>query len=197
MISAAFGQAGVAIVICNVDFAPRFVNMAGRRLLCLNADAAPADLGPGWLWADTAIDEQSVRIMIERDGSWRGSMKLVPHIPAGPGREAEVDISAFRTDITAGFIVVAREAPTDTLLSRHASEIDLINRSGRLTAREKEVVLGLLEGLSNKSIALRMAISPRTVEFHRARLMIRFTAKSLVELIRKVVHDDGMENSGR
>jgi DNA-binding CsgD family transcriptional regulator len=47
----------------------------------------------------------------------------------------------------------------------------------------------LLEGLSNKAIGLKMKISPRTVEFHRARLMHRFGAKSLVELIQKVVHD--------
>jgi two-component system response regulator FixJ len=37
-----------------------------------------------------------------------------------------------------------------------------------LSPREREVLLGLLAGLPNKSIAYDLAISPRTVEIHRA-----------------------------
>src|SRR6516165_1278905 len=39
-----------------------------------------------------------------------------------------------------------------------------------LSPREREVLEGLLAGLPNKSIAYDLAISPRTVEIHRARV---------------------------
>src|SRR5271169_2727901 len=57
-------------------------------------------------------------------------------------------------------------------------------RLGMLTPREREVLLGLLAGLPNKSIAYDLAISPRTVEVHRARIMDKMGARSLSELIR-------------
>jgi two-component system response regulator FixJ len=53
-----------------------------------------------------------------------------------------------------------------------------------LSPREREVLQGLLAGLPNKSIAYDLAISPRTVEIHRARVMDKMAARSLSELIR-------------
>jgi two-component system response regulator FixJ len=57
-------------------------------------------------------------------------------------------------------------------------------RLGLLSPREREVLQGLLAGLPNKSIAYDLAISPRTVEIHRARVMDKMGARSLSELIR-------------
>jgi two-component system response regulator FixJ len=53
-----------------------------------------------------------------------------------------------------------------------------------LSPREREVLEGLLSGLPNKTIAYDLAISPRTVEIHRARVMDKMSARSLSELIR-------------
>jgi two-component system, LuxR family, response regulator FixJ len=53
-----------------------------------------------------------------------------------------------------------------------------------LSPREREVLEGLLSGLPNKTIAYDLAISPRTVEIHRARVMDKMGARSLSELIR-------------
>ena len=53
-----------------------------------------------------------------------------------------------------------------------------------LSPREREVLEGLLAGLPNKTIAYDLAISPRTVEIHRARVMDKTGARSLSELIR-------------
>jgi two-component system response regulator FixJ len=53
-----------------------------------------------------------------------------------------------------------------------------------LSPREREVLEGLLAGLPNKTIAYDLAISPRTVEIHRARVMDKMGAHSLSELIR-------------
>jgi two-component system response regulator FixJ len=55
---------------------------------------------------------------------------------------------------------------------------------GLLSPREREVLEGLLAGLPNKTIAYDLAISPRTVEIHRARVMDKMGARSLSGLIR-------------
>ena len=57
-------------------------------------------------------------------------------------------------------------------------------RLAALSPREREVLLGLVAGLPNKAIAYDLAISPRTVEIHRARVMQKMQAKSLSELVR-------------
>jgi PAS domain S-box-containing protein len=59
----------------------------------------------------------------------------------------------------------------------------LAGRIAQLSAREREVLLGLLGGGTNKVIAKRMGISPRTVEIHRARVMERLGAKTVSELV--------------
>ena len=45
------------------------------------------------------------------------------------------------------------------------------NRIERLTARERDVLAGVAEGLSNRVIGDRLGISARTVEIHRANLL--------------------------
>ncbi|MDP8994382.1 MAG: response regulator [Pseudomonadota bacterium] len=52
-----------------------------------------------------------------------------------------------------------------------------------LTARETEVLQGLLGGLSNKSLADRLGISLRTVEMHRGNMMDRLHVASLAQAL--------------
>ncbi|HUD95401.1 LuxR C-terminal-related transcriptional regulator, partial [Sphingobium sp.] len=61
----------------------------------------------------------------------------------------------------------------------------------RLPRREREVLLGLLNGGTNKSIARVLGISPRTVEAHRAHLMERLNVSTLSALL-QVAHRAGM-----
>ncbi|WP_419318671.1 response regulator transcription factor [Caulobacter sp. ErkDOM-E] len=53
-----------------------------------------------------------------------------------------------------------------------------------LTSREQDVLRGLAQGLPNKTIAFDLAISPRTVEVHRANLMAKLQVRSLSEALR-------------
>lgn len=53
----------------------------------------------------------------------------------------------------------------------------------RLTPREHEVLLGLMAGLANKQIARDLAVSPRTVELHRANMMEKVGARGLSGVI--------------
>jgi len=57
-------------------------------------------------------------------------------------------------------------------------------RLSRLTPRERDVLRLLVIGKPNKIIAHELAISPRTVEIHRARVMDKVDVKSLSELVR-------------
>lgn len=56
-------------------------------------------------------------------------------------------------------------------------------RVEQLTAREREVLNGLLSGLSNKLIADRLGISLRTVEMHRGNMMDRLGVDNLAEAL--------------
>jgi len=53
-----------------------------------------------------------------------------------------------------------------------------------LTPRERDVLEGLLEGESNKGIATKLGLSPRTVEIHRANMMARLNAQSTSDAVR-------------
>jgi len=55
----------------------------------------------------------------------------------------------------------------------------------QLTAREHEVLAELMEGRSNKEVAARLNLSPRTVEAHRAALFAKLAVSSLVQAMRE------------
>ncbi|MES2096747.1 MAG: response regulator [Pseudomonadota bacterium] len=57
-------------------------------------------------------------------------------------------------------------------------------RIAALSPRERDVLMGLIEGRSNKTIAYNLTISPRTVEIYRANLMTKLGVRSLSEALR-------------
>ena len=61
---------------------------------------------------------------------------------------------------------------------------ELVRRIESLSARERQVLEGLVAGRANKVIAYDLGISPRTVEVYRANLMTKMGAGSLSELVR-------------
>lgn len=56
--------------------------------------------------------------------------------------------------------------------------------SSGLTARERQVLTLVAEGLSSKEIAAELGIGSRTVETHRERLMDKLDARNAVDLVR-------------
>ena len=61
---------------------------------------------------------------------------------------------------------------------------DIAARVATLSPRERQVMEGLIAGLSNKLIAREYDISPRTIEVYRANVMTKMQAGSLSELVR-------------
>lgn len=77
-----------------------------------------------------------------------------------------------------GFAQIERSDRTVT----RAAEAQVRLRA--LTAREHDVLLGLVRGHPNKTIAYDLGISPRTVEIYRANLMTKLGVQSLSEVLR-------------
>lgn len=80
----------------------------------------------------------------------------------------------------------AEEADVKVAHAPRAGGAEPGNLSGqkRLTRREREVLRLISEGYSNKQGALRMQISPRTFESHRAEAMRKLGARNTADLVR-------------
>jgi len=65
-----------------------------------------------------------------------------------------------------------------------AVSAEIASRIASLSKRERQVMDGLVAGLSNKLIAREHNISPRTIEVYRANVMTKMQAHNLSELIR-------------
>lgn len=80
--------------------------------------------------------------------------------------------------------VSAAEATEDTVGTMKLREARARSRLQRLTKREREVLCGVADGLSNRLIGAQLAISPRTVEIHRANMLNKMGAQHTSEAIR-------------
>jgi len=63
----------------------------------------------------------------------------------------------------------------------------------QLSAREREVLRGLLDGRTSKEIAVSLDISPKTVDVHRANVVKKMGVTSSAELIRLVGPNSGSQ----
>jgi two-component system response regulator FixJ len=82
-------------------------------------------------------------------------------------------------ELVSGVMTRARET---TISAAHSADLD--ERMARLTPREREVMELAADGLNNREIAARLAISPRTVEVYKARMMDKMQVRRLSALIR-------------
>ena len=62
-----------------------------------------------------------------------------------------------------------------------------LSRIEKLSKREREILAGMVEGLSNRLIGKHLSISPRTVELHRANLLSKIGARHSAEAIRLAI----------
>jgi two-component system response regulator FixJ len=72
----------------------------------------------------------------------------------------------------------------EDVASRSAERAEVEARIARLTPREQDVFEALAAGESNKSAAIKLGISPRTVEIYRANVMEKMQAATLSDLVR-------------
>lgn len=72
----------------------------------------------------------------------------------------------------------------DILKQQRFQKSRLLEKYQDLTSREKEVMEYVVEGVSNKQLAVLLDVSNRTIEVHRSRVMKKMGATSLPELVR-------------
>jgi two-component system, LuxR family, response regulator FixJ len=92
----------------------------------------------------------------------------------------------FEDDRIIGMIDVALKR-AEAGAQSEAMTHDIASRVASLSPRERQVMDGLIAGLSNKLIARDYDISPRTIEVYRANVMTKMQAGSLSELVRLAI----------
>ena len=90
-----------------------------------------------------------------------------------PARAEEITATLAEVDVNAARIGSLR-----------LREARARSRVQKLTRREREVLAGVAGGLSNRLIGEQLAISPRTVEIHRANMLNKMGANHTSEAIR-------------
>lgn len=95
--------------------------------------------------------------------------------------EKPIDVPSLRGSIDQA-LATGRDAA-----SVNARRADAASRLSKLTAREREVLDRILSGQPNKNIAADLGISQRTVESHRASVMLKSGCRTLPALVRLAV----------
>jgi FixJ family two-component response regulator len=80
--------------------------------------------------------------------------------------------------VRSALVIAANKANQASLRERFLQKVQ------SLSSREQDVMKLVVEGYSNREIAIALAISARTVDIHRARVMEKLEAKNLAELVR-------------
>jgi two-component system, LuxR family, response regulator FixJ len=79
-------------------------------------------------------------------------------------------------------------------VKNEAATLEIQSRIASLSPRERQVMDGLIAGLSNKLIAREYDISPRTIEVYRANVMTKMQAASLSELVRLAMRGGALKD---
>jgi two-component system, LuxR family, response regulator FixJ len=83
---------------------------------------------------------------------------------------------------------IRRALALDSRHRRERGALEVVReRMARLTPREYQILQLVIEGLSSKEIANGLAVSFKTVEAHRAKIMRKMEAESVAQLVRMVV----------
>ncbi len=99
----------------------------------------------------------------------------------------------FDDDILLAAIGIALDR-YDRTKHRATDVVSTRTKLASLSAREHEVLGGLLAGQANKAIAYDLSISTRTVEVHRANVMNKMGTGSLSELVRMALVAESLQN---
>lgn len=100
-------------------------------------------------------------------------------------REGAVDFLEKPADPAALLDAVERAVAKRVVLSKRAEiTADVQRRLALLTARERQVFEGVVQGLPNKQIAAQLGIALKTVKVHRGRVMQKMEADSVADLVR-------------
>ncbi len=112
-----------------------------------------------------------------------------------------MDLFKAVREVVAGRRFLCPSLPQSTLqLAETISQFGTRDPYESLTRREREVLRLAAEGYKSRQIGVRLAISPRTAETHRANLMRKLKVRNQTELVRVALRRGVVrlgESSGR
>jgi FixJ family two-component response regulator len=134
----------------------------------------------------------------ELDQSSSGLGSVMPVIVISPQGDVPLAVQAIKQG---AFDVLEAPLNERALLSmvlraleqcrqaNHMADIlDVIRQCmARLTTREEQILQLLVLGKTNKEVALKLKISVRTVEIHRAHVMEKMKVRNMTQLVRMVI----------
>lgn len=150
------------------------------------------DADPGCILLDVRMPEMDgleVQAELNRRGIVMPVIVLTGHgdistaIAAMKGGASDFIEKPFEKDVLMRAIDVAFERLAEGTRGIAAAQDAQVRIAG-LTAREQDVLRGLVNGKPNKVIAYDLSISPRTVEVYRANLMSKLGVRSLSDALR-------------
>jgi two-component system response regulator FixJ len=176
----------LAFLIETADFQVKTYDSAPRFLSRL------AEVEPGCIITDIRMPEMSGLDLIRHLNERGVSLPVI--VITGHG-DVPLAVEAMRAGVVD---FIEKPFSDDTILMSLRQALDrgrdqimlaaeraaVVQRLGSLSARERQVLNGLVAGQANKVVALELGISPRTVEVYRANLMTKMQASSLSELVR-------------
>lgn len=142
---------------------------------------------------------------------FRADRITIPTVLMGDGLTVAEAVNAMRAgalwviekpvseaDVVEAVATVSRaeQTPSRTAVARLARR-----RFESLTSRQRQLLFFVFQGQTNRQIAERLSISPRTVEWHRSAMMEKMRANTLSELIRtaatciELVREDAADES--
>jgi DNA-binding NarL/FixJ family response regulator len=100
-------------------------------------------------------------------------------------KEPSSELETALHQVVHGKIYLSREI-SDRLIKKFPLEAIAYRKSPieRLTGRQREILQLIVEGLNTKRIAAILAVSPKTVEYHRMKLMKRLNIHDIPGLVR-------------
>jgi two-component system, LuxR family, response regulator FixJ len=93
--------------------------------------------------------------------------------------------AAVQADLALASAALPADAPDASAADPAQREFQ--RRLESLSPRQREVFEGVVAGKLSKVIAYESGLSPKTVEFHRKQMMLKFRARTALELMRMAV----------
>ena len=186
-----------SIVLVDCDFRRRAAishNLAGTAIHVEPFESV-AEMRPRWprgaliLVADEGDTVQALIAAMAETGRWLplvayGQNPVLPRVVRAilAGALDYLDWPVGEAEVRAAILLAEQSGAA--MGNARLREAMARSRMQKLTRREREVLTGVADGLSNRLIGERLEISPRTVEIHRANMLNKMGASHTSEAIR-------------
>lgn len=105
------------------------------------------------------------------------------HVPQDSSVGAWYHVTLDCTSVSSFCVSIQRVTAEDIVIGLRQRQCIAAGKISQLSAREHEVLTMVANGLSNKSAAIRLHLSSKTIEKHRASIMRKLGARSVTDLL--------------